>query len=145
MALSIGSDCPFFLDGDPAFARGRGEILEPFSSVLAGYYLLLLNPGVRIDTGEAYRNCRPVSLGTGSLQLEAHDIPGWKDQVVNDFEEFAFKRYPVIGKIKNDLYRYRALFSLMSGSGSSVYGIFSGKPGRIPRGLRKYVIWEGLM
>ncbi len=59
IALDLGSDCPFFIDGDPAFAQGRGEIIEPVSPVLSGYYLLLLNPGVGINTGEAYRNCRP--------------------------------------------------------------------------------------
>ena len=59
IALEIGSDCPFFMDGDPAFATGRGEILEPISPILSGYYLILLNPGVGINTGEAYRNCRP--------------------------------------------------------------------------------------
>ena len=68
----------------------------------------------------------------------------WKKKIINDFEEFAFKKHPVIGKIKEGLYKSDALFSLMSGSGSSVYGVFSEKP-KLPEKLRNYVIWEGML
>ena len=145
IALDIGSDCPFFIGGDPAFASGRGEILESLASVLEGYYMVLVNPGVGINTGEAYRNCRTAAPDVSLAQLATRNIMEWKDLIFNDFEDFAFKKYPVIGKIKEDLYRSGALFSLMSGSGSSVYGIFSVKPGKIPGHLRNMVIWEGEM
>ena len=145
MALDIGSDCPFFIEGDPAFASGRGEILEPVSPVLSGYYLVLLNPGVAINTREAYQNCRPETPAASLLQLSSMDITKWKDLIFNDFEESAFKKHPVIRKIKDDLYRTGALFSSMSGSGSSVYGIFSGKPGNLPGRLRRLIIWEGVV
>jgi 4-diphosphocytidyl-2-C-methyl-D-erythritol kinase len=145
IALDIGSDCPFFIDGDPAFAYGRGEILESIDPLLSGYYLLLLNPGVGINTREAYHNCRPETQVTSLSLLATHDISDWKDLIFNDFEEFAFKKHPVIKKIKEDLYGSGALFSLMSGSGSSVYGVFSQKPGNIPGHLKSLVIWEGLM
>jgi 4-diphosphocytidyl-2-C-methyl-D-erythritol kinase len=145
IALDIGSDCPFFIDGDPAFAKGRGEIIESINPLLSGYYLLLLNPGVGINTGEAYRNCRPEAPAISLRHLATRDISEWKDTIINDFEEFAFKKHPFIRKIKDDLYSYGALFSLMSGSGSSVYGIFSGKPGSIPGHLKSMIIWEGSM
>lgn len=145
MALDIGSDCPFFIDGDPSFASGRGEILEAINPLLSGYYLLLLNPGVGINTGEAYRNCRPETPSASLRSVVAHDIREWKDLIFNDFEKYAFKKHPVIGMIKDELYAYGALFSLMSGSGSSVYGIFSGKPENIPDWLNEMVIWEGIM
>jgi len=145
LALDIGSDCPFFIDGDPSFASGRGEILEVINPVLSGYYLLLLNPGVVVNTGEAYRNCRPETPAASLMLLATHGIQEWKDFIFNDFEEFAFKKHPVIREIKDALYEYGALFSSMSGSGSSVYGIFSGKPENIPYRLRKMVIWEGTM
>ena len=145
IALSIGSDCPYFLDGDPAFACGRGEILEPINPLLSGYYLVLLNPGVGINTKEAYQNCRPETQVDSLKLLAAHDISEWKDLIFNDFEEFAFRKHPVIKKIKDDLYSSGALFSLMSGSGSSVYGVFSEKPGNMPGPLKSLVIWEGLM
>jgi 4-diphosphocytidyl-2-C-methyl-D-erythritol kinase len=143
MALDIGSDCPYFIEGDPAFASGRGEILEPMDPVLSGYYLLILNPGVVISTREAYQNCTPQIPAASLLQLASLEIKKWKDLIINDFEVFAFKKHPVIRKIKGDLYSSGALFSLMSGSGSSVYGIFSGKPGNIPAHLRQLIIWEG--
>jgi 4-diphosphocytidyl-2-C-methyl-D-erythritol kinase len=145
MALEIGSDCPFFIDCEPAFAYGRGEILESVSPVLTGYYLLLLNPGVVINTGEAYRNTRSGTPSNSLLMLMARDIKEWKELIFNDFEEFAFKKFPVIRKIKDALYRSGALFSSMSGSGSSVYGIFSGMPGNIPGHLRSMMIWEGVI
>lgn len=143
MALDIGSDCPFFIEGDPAFATGRGEILEPISPVLSGSYLLLLNPGVGINTREAYRNCKPEIPSDSLLNLSTMEITKWKDLISNDFEAFAFKKHPVIKQLKDDLYNAGAIFSSMSGSGSSVYGIFSGKPGNLPGHLRRMVIWEG--
>ncbi len=145
MALDIGSDCPFFIDSDPSFASGRGEILEPISPVLAGFYLILLNPGVGINTAEAYRNCRPQVPSSSLPDLAYREVLEWKELIFNDFEEFAFGRYPLIKKIKSELYNSGALFSLMSGSGSSVYGIFSGKPRTIPDYLKELIIWEGLM
>ena len=144
LALEIGSDCPFFIDSLPSFASGRGEILKPVKPILNCSYITILNPGVSINTGEAYRYCNPVSPQTGLLQLIDLPVNEWKDQVVNDFEEYAFKNYPVIGKLKNELYSAGAKFSLMSGSGSSVYGIFSEKP-KLPGKVKSYLIWEGLI
>ncbi len=145
MALEIGSDCPFFLAGDPAFATGRGEILEAIKPVLAGYYLVILNPGVGINTGEAYGFCRPVKPETSLREVVTRQVSEWKDLLLNDFEDFAFKKHPVIGRIKADLYSHGVLFSSMSGSGSSVYGIFSDKPDDFPTELKKMIIWEGYM
>jgi len=63
---------------------------------------------------------------------------------MNDFEDFAFKKHPVIGGDKGELYGSGALFSLISGSGSSVYGIFQKKP-ELAQKLRHFIIWEGVM
>jgi 4-diphosphocytidyl-2-C-methyl-D-erythritol kinase len=145
MALEIGSDCPFFIDGDPSLASGRGEILEPVTPVLSGYYLLLLNPGTGINTAEAYRNCR-IRVPSASLrQLASHEVSEWKELIFNDFEEFAISRHPLIKNIKDDLYNSGAFFSLMTGSGSSVYGLFLKKPQSIPGHLKDLIIWEGEM
>ncbi len=145
IALATGSDCPFFIDGEPSFAEGRGEILVPVSSVLSGYYLLLLNPGDGINTSEAYRNCTPIAPGSSLLHVVEYEIQKWKELIFNDFEEYAFSRHPIIKIIKACLYDCGALFSLMSGSGSSVYGIFSKKPASIPQNLRDMIIWEGTL
>jgi 4-diphosphocytidyl-2-C-methyl-D-erythritol kinase len=143
-ALELGSDCPFFIGCTPSFASGRGETLQPISPVLTGYYILLLNPGVEINTKEAYENCRPVFPSTSLLQLIDHPITKWKELIVNDFEDYAFKKFPLIGKIKDELYRSGALFSSMSGSGSSVYGIFPEKSS-VPDTLKDFLIYEGIM
>ena len=144
IALEIGSDCPFFIDGLPSFASGRGELLKPVVPVLCGYHLLILNPGVSVNTKEAYRNCHPLTPDTSLLQLIDLPVNDWKDRVVNDFEEYAFKNYPIIGKLKKELYSAGAIFCLMSGSGSSIYGIFSKKP-ILPDQIKSYVIWEGVL
>jgi 4-diphosphocytidyl-2-C-methyl-D-erythritol kinase len=144
ISLEIGSDCPFFIDGIPSLATGRGEILQHINSFLKDYYITLLNPGVGIDTREAYQNCIPQTPSSSLELLISRPISEWKGLIINDFEDFAFKKHPVIGEIKDALYKAGALFSLMSGSGSSVYGIFRKKP-ELPESLKRYVIYEGLM
>lgn len=144
VALALGSDCPFFINCSPSVATGRGEILKPVRHFLDGYNLVLLNPGVGINTREAYENCRPEKPANSLKNITDQPISEWKKLIKNDFEEFAFKKQPVIGEIKKELYKTGALFSLMSGSGSSVYGIFSEKI-KLPVTLKDYVIWEGIL
>jgi 4-diphosphocytidyl-2-C-methyl-D-erythritol kinase len=144
IALELGSDCPFFIDGTPSFAKGRGELITHLTSLQKGLYLVLLNPGVAINTADAYKNCRPAPADQNLDSLYLLPVKEWKDRIVNDFEDYAFKIHPVIGNLKSELYNSGAIFSLMSGSGSSVYGIFSKKP-QLPESLLKYVIWEGGM
>jgi 4-diphosphocytidyl-2-C-methyl-D-erythritol kinase len=144
MLLEVGSDCPFFVDCVPSLASGRGEIFAPVKNVLSGYYLVLLNPGVGINTGEAYKNS-PSAVPASSLSmLIEYPVTEWKKFIFNDFEDFAFRRQPVITDFKDELYKSGALFSLMSGSGSSVYGIFASKP-QLPEKIKKFVIWEGIL
>ncbi len=144
IALELGSDCPFFIEGVPSFASGRGEILSPVANVLSGYYMVLLNPGVSINTPEAYQNCKPIKPPNSLTDLITHPITEWKALITNDFEDFAIKKYSIIGKFKKELYDSGALFGLMSGSGSSVYGIFQEKP-KVSDKLKDYIIYEGLM
>lgn len=144
IALELGSDCPFFIDSTPSYATGRGEILRPIDPVLKGYYILLFKPEAGINTKEAYENCIPVQPSSSLLTLIELPLPVWKEEIINDFEDFAVKKYPVIGEIKDTLYQSGALFSSMSGSGSSVYGIFSEKP-PFPASLQKHLIFEGFL
>jgi 4-diphosphocytidyl-2-C-methyl-D-erythritol kinase len=144
MALEIGSDCPFFIDNIPASGKGRGELLEPSPVSLEGNHLILLNPGLHVSTKEAYLNCRPVPSDNFLEQMSARPVNGWKDFVFNDFEDYAIGKFPLIGQLKKDLYEAGALFSLMSGSGSSVFGIFRDEP-LIPEKLRRFVIYKGLL
>lgn len=142
ISLTIGSDCPFFIGGIPSYATGRGELLNPVDLSLSGYYLTLLNPGVGVNTREAYQNCLPAIPKTNLALLIQNPVESWRDLIINDFEGYAIRKHPVIGQLKNELYESGAIFSLMSGSGSTVYGIFKEKP-VLPADLIKYVIFEG--
>lgn len=144
IAARLGSDCPFFIDCQPAFASGRGEILSPVDKVLDGFYTVLLNPGILISTKEAYENCMPAIPERSLRKLIDNPVSEWKDLIVNDFERTVFISHPEIKYIKQTLYSSGAIYSSMSGSGSTVYGIFSEKP-VIPGNLRKYVIYEGIL
>lgn len=144
IAAGLGSDCPFFIDCQPAFASGRGEILTPADNVLDGFYTVLLNPGISISTKEAYENCSPAKPENSLRKLIEIPVSEWKDLIVNDFEKTIFIGHPEIKAIKQTLYRTGAIYSSMSGSGSTVYGIFNEKP-VIPVNLRKLVIYEGIL
>jgi 4-diphosphocytidyl-2-C-methyl-D-erythritol kinase len=144
VALEIGSDCPFFIDSIPSLASGRGEILEPVSPVLKNMYILLLNPEIKVSTREAYEDCIPSKPASSLGELIKKPVSEWKGLIVNDFEKTVFKMHPDIGVIKNSLYDAGALFSSMSGSGSTVYGIFPEKP-EITPDLKRHLIYEGLL
>jgi 4-diphosphocytidyl-2-C-methyl-D-erythritol kinase len=142
IAAGLGSDCPFFIDCQPAFASGRGEILSPVNNVLDGFYSVLLNPGISISTKEAYENCLPANPERSLKKLIENPVSEWKDLIVNDFEKTVSIGHPLIKSIKKTLYSSGAVYSSMSGSGSTVYGIFNEKP-VIPVNLRTFVIYEG--
>jgi len=142
IAAGLGSDCPFFVDCLPSFASGRGEILTPAGTILEDYYAVLLNPGIKISTREAYGNCSPSKPPTPLHTLVKRPVNEWKEIIVNDFEKTVFPFHPEIKEIKQALYSSGAVYSSMSGSGSTVYGIFKEKP-VIPGDLRRLIIHEG--
>jgi len=126
-ALALGSDCPFFLEAKPCFATGRGEIMRPLPLDLSGYGLVLVNPGIHVSTAEAFRGIQPAVPAKNLSEILLHSIDTWKGALTNDFEQGIFRLYPEIGALKQALYAAGALYASMSGSGSSVYGIFPGK------------------
>lgn len=144
LALELGSDCPFFIDCQPAYATGRGEKLKQVDPVLEGLHILLVNPGIGVSTKEAYMNCAPSASGVSLSDLIHYPVAEWKFHIFNDFENTVFEKYPQIGIIKRVLYNHGALYSSMSGSGSTVYGIFANKPA-IPSILKDYVIYNGVL
>lgn len=141
IASALGSDCPFFIDAIPAFASGRGEILTPAPCILNGYHVVLANPGITSGTKEAYAECKPALPETSLTELVNKPLKEWKNTVLNDFEEILFPKYPLIKELKSAFYDSGAVFSSMSGSGSTVFGIYSEKP-VIPKELTHYVIFE---
>ena len=128
LALQIGADCPFFLYNKPAFASGIGNQLEPIDLDLSGMYLLIVKPDVFISTKEAYSMVSPKSPTLSLKEIVTRPLYEWKELMKNDFEDPIFKKYPQICKIKQQLYELGATYASMSGSGSSLYGIFNKKP-----------------
>ncbi len=128
MAAALGSDCPFFLQGNSQLVEGRGEILSPVHLNLQGHWLVLVNPGIHVPTAEVYGNMRLHSQHADLRELIRAPISSWQGTVVNDMEEYVFAKYPVIGAIKEGLLAMGASYAAMSGSGSSVFGIFDEKP-----------------
>ena len=128
-ASRLGSDCSFFIWNRPMFGTGGGEILEPFDLDLSGYDLKVLVPeGVSVSTAEAYRGIAPRCTEAGatgdlkdSLKLP---VEQWKGRVVNDFEKTVFALHPELEAIKESLYDSGAVYSAMSGSGSSVFALY---------------------
>ncbi len=142
MAGKLGSDCPFFIRNQPAFATGRGNNFVPAEPMLSGYHLVVIYPWIHIDTSEAYSKAIPDESGKKlfeSLKLPIHE---WKQVICNDFEDHLLVEYPEIGDLKEALYRSGALYSSLSGSGSAVYGIFEKA---VPlKGIPlEYSIWQG--
>ena len=121
----LGSDCPFFIINKPCFSKGRGELLERTELDLSSYKFLLINPGIAIHTGEAFKSIIPAIPEKSIKEIIKKPIESWRAELKNDFEKTIFPRYPEIAKIKEDMYQAGAIYASMSGSGSTVYAIFS--------------------
>jgi 4-diphosphocytidyl-2-C-methyl-D-erythritol kinase len=127
MALELGSDCPFFVFNKPAFASGRGEELLPLENKLTGLHLLIIHPGIHVSTAWAFQSIELKTHATNLNAIYNTPIENWQHVMKNDFEAPVFMRYPVIGSIKQQLMDAGAVYASMSGSGSSVFGIFKQK------------------
>jgi 4-diphosphocytidyl-2-C-methyl-D-erythritol kinase len=123
-ALQLGSDCPFFIRNKTAFAKGRGELLEDIELDLSGYSLQLIYPELHISTAVAFAGIIPKPAAFLLKDITSLPIMEWRDIIKNDFEETLFPKYPVLQQVKEQLYAGDALYASLSGTGSTVYGIF---------------------
>lgn len=123
-SAQIGADCAFFIKNKPIFASGIGTDFEDVTLNLGGLFLVLLKPNVHVSTAEAYSLVHPAHPTRSLKEWIGYPIETWRDNVINDFENSVFMKYPIIGDIKETLYRNGAVYASMSGSGSSVYGLF---------------------
>ena len=126
-AAELGADCPFFVLNKPVFASGIGNVFSNINISIKGYYIVLIKPNVYVSTSNAYSGVKVQKSAFSLLNLSEKSISEWKDIVVNDFEKSVFLKFPAIAAIKETLYQQGALYASMSGSGSSVYGIFDKK------------------
>lgn len=127
-AKSLGADCPFFIENKTKFVEGIGEIMTPISSkALKGKFLTLIFPNIHISTQEAYSGIQLQPKADYS-SFNFSDYSSYRTILKNDFEPHIFKKYPELEQIKNDLYNQGAFYASMSGSGSTMFGIFHKKP-----------------
>ena len=124
-AQQLGSDCPFYIINKPCFATGRGEMLEEITVDLSAYKMVLINPGIHINTSWAFTNITPDLPVKSIKEIIQQPISSWKDELKNDFETAVFTAHPAIKEIKEKLYSQGAIYAAMSGSGSTVFGFFN--------------------
>jgi 4-diphosphocytidyl-2-C-methyl-D-erythritol kinase len=128
-AAELGSDCPFFVENIPQIVKGRGEFVSPTSFRLKGYFLKVVNVGIHISTKEAFSVVN--YYGKKEVAFESYfntGIEALSAVVENSFEGPIFLKHPVLAQIKQRMYDNNAVFAAMSGSGSTMYGIFKDQP-----------------
>ncbi|MFI3302480.1 MAG: 4-(cytidine 5'-diphospho)-2-C-methyl-D-erythritol kinase [Rikenellaceae bacterium] len=125
IAATLGSDTAFFVHNSPQLCCGRGEIMTPIKLDLSPYHIVLVKPEVGISTAQAYGGVTPAAPSTPLAELIARPIEEWQEHIKNDFEPHIFEAYPILERIKSELLECGALYASMSGSGSTIYGIFS--------------------
>ena len=133
-AAQLGADCAFFITSEMAYATGIGEILTPVDNEennLEGYYLALMKPNVAISTAEAFAGITPKKPIKNCRDIVRQPIDTWRAELTNDFEKPIFAIHPILATVKEKLYEKGALYAQMSGSGSTIFGIFGQKPRNI--------------
>jgi len=128
MCGKLGSDVPFFLRGGTQIGEGRGEKLTPMQ-LFSNYWVVLVFPGLHISTGWAYARARIAltkdeKITTFRPLFSALDPEEWKSLLINDLEAPVFAAYPLLKEVKKELYQEGAFYAAMSGSGSTLFGLF---------------------
>lgn len=123
-AAKLGADCPFFVLSQPAYAEGIGERLRPVALDLSGWHIGIVRPDIPVSTKEAFSLVKPQATAKKCCEIVMQPIETWREELTNDFEQSVFALHPSIGEIKRRLYGMGATYAAMSGSGSSVFGLF---------------------
>jgi len=123
-AAQLGSDCPFFVYDQACHATGRGEKLTPIDIDLSSYTIALLHPQIHIATAWAFSQLQPAVKSIALTQIIRQPIASWRHDLINDFERPIFAAHPILAQLKQWLYDQGAMYASMSGSGSSLFGLF---------------------
>ncbi len=139
-ASMLGSDCAFFIYNSPMLGEGRGEILSQIEAagledLEKNYRIELVHPPYFVSTAQAYGGIVPRNKKREAgivhpdndiplTELLQHPVEEWKNLVFNDFEETVFAKQPQLASYKEELYKQGAVYAAMSGSGSTMFGIF---------------------
>ncbi len=128
VAAELGSDTAFFVLNRPQLCSSRGEVMQPVDLDLSGYTLALIKPeDVNVSTREAYAGVTPHQPSRSLAELIAEPISSWQSTIKNDFEPHIFRAHPLLAQIKRDLLCAGAIYAAMSGSGSTIFGLFEGQ------------------
>ena len=138
----LGADCAFFVQGKPAFATGIGDILSPIELSLSGMHLVLVKPDIFVSTKEAYGGIVPATPEHDLRKAIQAPITEWRHTVSNDFEKNVFRLHPEIAAIKQTLYDMGAVYASMSGSGSTVFGLFPHAVEEAERVFDDCFVWQ---
>ena len=129
MALRLGADVPFFLYRSPMVGRGVGDELTPLGEPLPKLYILLVNPGFPVSAKWAYRHCTAGAGDEPALErllaaLAAHDLDATAANIRNDLAPALWKKFPLLGVIRDELAELGAVATEVSGSGSTLFSLF---------------------
>ena len=127
-ASKLGADCAFFVRNKTSFAQGTGNILSDINLSLQGKYLVLAKPNIHVSTADAYSKIVPKKWNIPLENVLKLSVSEWKNYLFNDFEQNVFSLYPQLAEIKQKMYDFSAIYAAMSGSGSTIFGIFNQKP-----------------
>lgn len=140
-AAKLGADCAFFIKNRPVMATGIGDVFTSVNLSLSGYSVVVVKPDVFVSTKEAFSKVIPHSSARSLMEDVMLPVDCWKEFIVNDFEDSVFESHPEIKEIKDKLYLLGADYASMSGSGSSVYGLFKNIPSDIAKLFDSCYIW----
>ena len=141
-ARRLGSDCAFFILNKPVYSFQKGDYFEEIDVKLAGKWIVMVNPGLHISTVEAYAGVKPEAPEKDLKSLLSEPLSVWKDNIKNDFEATLFPKYPLLNELKESLYKKGASYAAMSGSGSTIYGIFEDEID-LSGHFQAYKTWQG--
>lgn len=125
LASELGSDTAFFVRNRPQMCEGRGEIMSDVEIDVSGLILYIVKPDEAVSTAEAYRGVRPGVPEVDLRTAVGRPVTEWRHTVKNDFEPSVFAAHPRIAECKERMYGAGAVYASMSGSGASVFGLFS--------------------
>ena len=128
LAKRLGADCPFFVNPQPSYATGIGELLTPITLDLSSYHIVVIKPNIAVSTAEAFRNIVPKAPKKRCADIVRQPVETWRTELLNDFESSIFVQHSELRRIKEMLYGTGALYASMSGSGSSLFGLFRDTP-----------------
>lgn len=143
MALKLGADCPFFIRNRPCLAKGVGELMTDVDLDLSGWWCLIVKPDLSISTKEAFAGVRPGAPEISLQEIITMPVAEWQGKMKNDFEASLFPGHTILSDLKEKMIVCGAEYAAMSGSGSTIFGIFASED-KAREAMSAYKKTEGL-